>query len=143
MSFHASLKDLSVLLPLNLILTKVSYQGKTVKDVKMFPAEQEQSFCRIETLNSGAAEHVADLLAVLEEPHHRLFWRQRFKTFFSSSLLAGLNKLECLLPASFLVQPNIWLYGLQSKKLMLSSSFRCDQIYDCQRYDFGHTLLCY
>jgi hypothetical protein len=29
------------------------------------------------------------------------------------------------------------------QKLMLNSSFRCDQIHDCQRYDFGHTLLCY
>jgi hypothetical protein len=26
---------------------------------------------------------------------------------------------------------------------MLSSSFRCDQIYKCQRYDLSHTLLCY
>jgi hypothetical protein len=28
------------------------------------------------------------------------------------------------------------------QKLVLSSSFRCDQIYKCQAYDFGHTLLC-
>jgi hypothetical protein len=27
--------------------------------------------------------------------------------------------------------------------LMLSSSFRRDQIYKCQRYNFGHTLICY
>jgi len=27
--------------------------------------------------------------------------------------------------------------------LMHSSSFRCDQIYNCQIYNFGHTLLCY
>jgi hypothetical protein len=27
--------------------------------------------------------------------------------------------------------------------LMLSSSFRCDQIYKYNIYDFGHTLLCY
>jgi len=26
---------------------------------------------------------------------------------------------------------------------MLSSSFRHYQIYNCQRYDFGHTWLCY
>ncbi len=26
---------------------------------------------------------------------------------------------------------------------MLSSSFRCDQIYKYEKYDFGHTLLCY
>jgi hypothetical protein len=26
---------------------------------------------------------------------------------------------------------------------MLSSSFRCDQIHKCHRYDNGHTLLCY
>ncbi len=29
------------------------------------------------------------------------------------------------------------------QKLMLSSSFRCDPIYKYERYDFGHTLLCY
>jgi len=28
------------------------------------------------------------------------------------------------------------------QKLMLSSNFRCDQIYKNERYDFGHTLLC-
>jgi len=27
--------------------------------------------------------------------------------------------------------------------LLLSLSFRCDQIYKCERNDFGHTLLCY
>jgi hypothetical protein len=26
---------------------------------------------------------------------------------------------------------------------MLSSSFRSDQIYKYEKYDFGHTLLCY
>ncbi len=29
------------------------------------------------------------------------------------------------------------------QKLMLSSNFGCYQIHNCQRYDFGHTLLCY
>jgi hypothetical protein len=29
------------------------------------------------------------------------------------------------------------------QRLMLSSSFRCDQIYKYELYDFGHTLLCY
>jgi hypothetical protein len=29
------------------------------------------------------------------------------------------------------------------QKLMLSSNFRCDQIYRNERCDFGHTLLCY
>jgi hypothetical protein len=33
--------------------------------------------------------------------------------------------------------------GLLNKRLMLSSSFRCDQIYKYDLYDFGHTLLCY
>ncbi len=33
--------------------------------------------------------------------------------------------------------------GLLNKRLMLSSSFRCDQIYKYDIYDFGHTLLCY
>jgi len=28
------------------------------------------------------------------------------------------------------------------QKLALGSSFRCDQIHDCHRYDFGHTWLC-
>jgi hypothetical protein len=29
------------------------------------------------------------------------------------------------------------------QKLMLSSNFRCYQIHNCQRCEFGHTLLCY
>jgi hypothetical protein len=29
------------------------------------------------------------------------------------------------------------------QKLKLSSNFRCDQNYKNERYDFGHTLLCY
>ncbi len=29
------------------------------------------------------------------------------------------------------------------QKLMLSSSFWCDQIFEHERYDFGHILLCY
>jgi hypothetical protein len=29
------------------------------------------------------------------------------------------------------------------QNLMLSSSFRCDQIYNCQSYDFDHALFCY
>ncbi len=33
--------------------------------------------------------------------------------------------------------------GLMNKRLMLSSSFRCDQIYKYKLYDFGRTLLCY
>ncbi len=33
--------------------------------------------------------------------------------------------------------------SLLNKGLMLSSSFRCDQIYMYKTYDFGHTLLCY
>jgi hypothetical protein len=33
--------------------------------------------------------------------------------------------------------------GLLNKRLMLSLSFRCDQIYMYKIYDFGHTLLCY
>ena len=30
--------------------------------------------------------------------------------------------------------------SLLNKRLMLSSSFRCDQIYKYEIYDFGHTL---
>jgi len=30
-----------------------------------------------------------------------------------------------------------------NKRLMLSSSFMCDQIYKYKIYNFGHTLLCY
>jgi hypothetical protein len=33
--------------------------------------------------------------------------------------------------------------GSLNKRLMLSSSFRCDQIYKYDIYNFGHTLLCY
>ncbi len=33
--------------------------------------------------------------------------------------------------------------GLLNKKLMLSLSSRCDQIYEYELYDLGHTLLCY
>ncbi len=33
--------------------------------------------------------------------------------------------------------------GLLNKGLMLSSSFRCDQIYKYEIYNFGHTMLCY
>ncbi len=39
--------------------------------------------------------------------------------------------------------PNNSEAGLLNKRLMLSSSFRCDQIYKYMLYDFGHTLLCY
>jgi hypothetical protein len=31
--------------------------------------------------------------------------------------------------------------GLLNKRLMLSSSFRCDQIYMYEIYDFGHTVV--
>jgi hypothetical protein len=33
--------------------------------------------------------------------------------------------------------------GLLNKKVMLSSNFRCYKIHNCQRHDFGHTLLFY
>ncbi len=33
--------------------------------------------------------------------------------------------------------------GLLNKRLILSSSFRCEQIYKYEIYNFGHTLLCY
>jgi len=33
--------------------------------------------------------------------------------------------------------------GLLNKRLMLTSSFRCDQNYKFELYDFGHSLLCY
>jgi hypothetical protein len=33
--------------------------------------------------------------------------------------------------------------GLLNKRLMLTSSFRCDQNYKYEIYDFCHTLLCY
>ncbi len=33
--------------------------------------------------------------------------------------------------------------GSLNKRLMLSSSFRCDQIYKYEIYNFDHTLLCY
>ncbi len=33
--------------------------------------------------------------------------------------------------------------SLLNKRLMLGSSIRCEQIYQYELYDFGHTLLCY
>jgi hypothetical protein len=33
--------------------------------------------------------------------------------------------------------------GLLNERLMLSSSFRCDQVNKYELYHFGHTLLCY
>jgi hypothetical protein len=33
--------------------------------------------------------------------------------------------------------------GFVEQKLMLSSNLRCDQIYEYEMHDFGHTLLCY
>ncbi len=33
--------------------------------------------------------------------------------------------------------------GLLNKRLVLSSSFRCDQFYKYTIYNFGHILLCY
>ncbi len=33
--------------------------------------------------------------------------------------------------------------SLLNIRLMLSSNFRCGQIYKYEIYDFGHTLLCY
>ncbi len=33
--------------------------------------------------------------------------------------------------------------GFVEQKLVLSCYFRCDQIYNSQIYEFGHTLLCY
>jgi hypothetical protein len=33
--------------------------------------------------------------------------------------------------------------SLLNKRLMLSSSFRCDQFYNYTIYNFGHILLCY
>ncbi len=33
--------------------------------------------------------------------------------------------------------------SLLNKRLMLTSSFRCDQIYKYEIHNFGHTLLCY
>ncbi len=38
---------------------------------------------------------------------------------------------------------NLTIFQLLNKKLLLSSSFRCDQIHSCQRHNFGPTLLCY
>ncbi len=41
------------------------------------------------------------------------------------------------------VSSSISVAGSLNKRLMLSSSFRCDQIYKYEIYNFGHTLLCY
>jgi hypothetical protein len=57
----------------------------------------------------------------------------------------GIQVLVGLTPSSKTV--GSWLRapvaGLLNKRLMLSSSFRCDQIYKYEIYNFGHTLLCY
>ena len=37
-------------------------QGEAIDDVEMFPPKQQQAFRRVQTLYSGTAEHVADLL---------------------------------------------------------------------------------
>jgi len=39
-------------------------------------------------------------------------------------------------------QPHIW-GGFVERKLVLSFSFRCDQIQERNCYEYGHTLLCY
>ncbi len=57
------------------------------------------------------------------------------------------GKLVCLYPVSYaIVYPSV--ASRQSvrgqfvgQKFILGSSMRCDQVYKCQRYDFGHTLL--
>ncbi len=36
-------------------------------------------------------------------------------------------------------QTHLWDWFVE-QKFMLSSSFRCDQIYKCPRYDFGHNF---
>jgi len=71
----------------------------------------------------------------------------------SSRLAPALDvtKLITLIQAHFVVLLNsdlevkqIGFWGqFAEQKLVLSSNFRCDQIYKNGGYDFGHTLLCY
>ncbi len=56
----------------------------------------------------------------------------RFSTRLWSLKSVGCPKLVIEIKGQFVGQ-----------KLMLSSSFRCYPIYNCQRYDFGHALLCF
>jgi hypothetical protein len=92
-----------------------------------------------------------------------LFINDEEKSFvidcLSLSPMNRLNKLGCLSPASkhernsfFKISISLNLMpscqkdpvaGSLNKRLILSSSFRCDQIYKYKIYNFGHTLLCY
>ncbi len=58
----------------------------------------------------------------------------------SKAAAATLGGTICLLRLRSQEEPEA---GLLKQKLALSSSFRCEQIQNCHRYDFGHTLLCY
>ncbi len=59
--------------------------------------------------------------------------RAEFSTLSSAVYDEGIISCQFLPPEA----------GLLNKRLMLSSSFRYDQIYKYEIYDFGHTLLCY
>ncbi len=67
--------------------------------------------------------------------------------FFSSEFLILIIFQYCPQLALIRVMHSIWASqaeaGSFKQKLMLSSSFRCYQIHNCHRNDFGHTLLCY
>jgi hypothetical protein len=56
----------------DIVLVIVIYQSKSIQDIKVFPSEEQKSFGCVQTLDSGASVHVADLLAVLKQPHHSL-----------------------------------------------------------------------
>jgi hypothetical protein len=83
-----------------------------------------------------------------------------------ASEAGSLNKSSCLAPAlgvsKFIIITNMIMVTIVvllksdldaqqthlrgqfvEKRLVLSSSFRCNQINYCERYDFDHTLLCY
>jgi hypothetical protein len=54
-----------------------------------------------------------------------------------------LSVIELSVAAKYLVLAHKIRGWLIEQKLMLRSTFSCYQIHNCQRYDFGLTLLCH
>ncbi len=57
------------------------------------------------------------------------------------------NKLEASLtddtPVVIYDRHMFIVQATKATKLELSSSFGCDRVHNCHRYDLGHTLICY
>ncbi len=61
---------------------------------------------------------------------------------FVRSTLCRVDLLSLCLVKYLNIRLGTWSRFVE-QKLVLSSSFRCDRIHNCYRYDFGHTFLCY